>query len=256
MYTWSTLMMQSGLSDSIMLDLNLWAQTQQLKFTQFQRSSLRFRLYPQHDSDFTGWIQCQLEDGRNSKQTLQRTRSRHLLLLEMGSCGLHVLHGVYKTAQSVTSWKLDKFLKNCFFILKKSPAWRSAYLKRNDLFVSNEGKDTSYLFPLKYFWHSWLENGKAIGRIIEILWYIKQYLKELKDKKAFPENDDWFVWVCQMVNSHVPLPILEFSKSIMNVMELFLTLFQAEHPPILFLHEHLMFNRGWSFPWWIALFVL
>ena len=46
-------------------------------------------------------------------------------LLEMGSCGLHVLHGAYKTAQSVTSWKLDKFLKNCFSIFKKSPARRS-----------------------------------------------------------------------------------------------------------------------------------
>ena len=46
-------------------------------------------------------------------------------LLEMGSCGLHVLHGAYKTAQSVTSWKLDKFLKNYFSIFKKSPARRS-----------------------------------------------------------------------------------------------------------------------------------
>ena len=42
-----------------------------------------------------------------------------------------------------------------------------------------------------------------------------------------------------MVNSHLLLPILEFSKSIMNVMELFLILFQAERPLTLFLHEHL-----------------
>ena len=27
------------------------------------------------------------------------------LLLEMGSCGPYVLHGTYKAAQSVTSWK-------------------------------------------------------------------------------------------------------------------------------------------------------
>ena len=39
-------------------------------------------------------------------------------LLEIGSCGLHVFHGAYETAQSVTSWKLNKFLKNCFSIFK------------------------------------------------------------------------------------------------------------------------------------------
>ena len=94
-------------------------------------------------------------------------------LLEMRSCGLYVLHGAYKTAQSVISWKLDRFLKNCFSISKKSSARRSVYLKFNDLFVSHEGKDTSCLFPLKDCRHRWLENGKAIGRIIEILPYIK-----------------------------------------------------------------------------------
>ena len=162
-----------------------------------------------------------------------------LPLLEMGSCGLHVLHGVYKTAQSVTSRKLDKFIKNSFSIFKKSPARRAASLKCNYLFLSHEGKDTSYFFPLKYCEHRWLENWNAIGRIVELLLYIKQYLKELKEKKAFPENNNRFVLIYQMVNSHLLLPILEFSKSIMNVMELFLTLFQAEHALTLFLYEHL-----------------
>ena len=69
--------------------------------------------------------------------------------------------------------------------------------------MSHEGKDTSYLFPLKYCEHRWLENWKAIGRIMVILPYIKQHLKELKEKKAFPENDDQFILVYQMVNSHL-----------------------------------------------------
>ena len=102
--------------------------------------------------------------------------------------------------------------------------------------MSHEGKDTSYLFPLKYCGYRWLENGKAVVRIIEILPYIKQYLKE---KKAFHENHDRLVLVYQMVNSHLLLPILEFSKSIMNVIELFLILCQAERLPTSLLHEHL-----------------
>ena len=140
-------------------------------FGQFQRSSLWFRWCPQQDSIFDGLSQCQLEDGQSNKWIMQITRSK-LKLQEMGSCGLHVFHGAYKAAQSVTSWKLDNFLKNCFCIFKKSPARRSAYLKCNDLLVSHGAKDISYLFPLKYCGHHWLENGKAISRIIEILPYI------------------------------------------------------------------------------------
>ena len=39
-------------------------------------------------------------------------------LLNIGSCGFHVLHGAYKTALSTTDWKLDKFLKACYSIFK------------------------------------------------------------------------------------------------------------------------------------------
>ena len=50
-------------------------------------------------------------DGLNVNWKMAEIANKHCkeqdldtsLLLEMGSCGLHVLHGVYKTAQSVTS---------------------------------------------------------------------------------------------------------------------------------------------------------
>ena len=98
----------------------------------------------------------------------------------------------------------------------------------------------------------------------------------MKEKKAFSENDDRFVLVYQMVNFHLLLLILEFSKSIMNFIELFLTLYQAEHQFSLFFKEvdhfpdrlfclscslgKLVFNKeinddrpfkqGESFAWW------
>ena len=96
-------------------------------------------------------------DGANVNWKMVEIANQHckeqdpyaLSLLQMESCGIPVLHGAYKTAQSVTSRKLHKFLKNCFYIFKKSPARRAACLKCNDLFMSHKGKDTSYLFPLK-----------------------------------------------------------------------------------------------------------
>ena len=122
-----------------------------------------------------------LMDAPNVNWKMVETANEHhkeqdpdaLSLIEMESCGLHVLHGAYKTAQSVTSWRLDEFLKDCFSIFKKIRASSAVYLKCDDPFVSHEGKDKSYLFPSKYCGHRWLENWKAVGKIIELLPYIK-----------------------------------------------------------------------------------
>ena len=103
--------------------------------------------------------------------------------------------------------------------------------------MSHEGRDTSYLFPLKYCGHRRLENGKAIGRIIEILLYIKQYLKELKEKKVFPENNDRFLLAYQMVNLSAVTNIGVFKIH-------YKCYGTVSNPPssrmsTLFLHEHL-----------------
>ena len=54
-------------------------------------------------------------------------------LLEIGSCGFHVLHGAFKTAQSAITGQLEKFLKACHSIFKKSLTGKSTYFKCNDL---------------------------------------------------------------------------------------------------------------------------
>ena len=54
------------------------------------------------------------------------------MLLELGNCSLHVLHRAYQTDQFKTDWNLDKVLKNCYSIFKKSSAKRSGYPKAND----------------------------------------------------------------------------------------------------------------------------
>ena len=74
-------------------------------------------------------------------------------LLCIGSCGLHVLHGAFGTAQKVAEWDVDKFCKNIFSIFKKSQARREDYLQTNDLLVSHEDKEVAYLFPETFCGH-------------------------------------------------------------------------------------------------------
>ena len=113
-------------------------------------------------------------------------------LLCIGSCGLHVLHGSFGTAQHVAEWDVDKFYKNIFSIFKKSPARREDYLETNDLLVSHEDKEVAYLFPEIFCGHTWLENGKVLKRAISILPYLKKYFLFLKEKKKMPKQDNRF----------------------------------------------------------------
>ena len=117
-------------------------------------------------------------------------------LLLLGSCGLHVLHGGYQTAQESTDWRLKNLLKPAFSIFNKSPARRADYLIVNELHEEHTGKSSSYLFPMKYCGHRWLENGKAIKRIMDIKPKVVKYLNDLKEKKKFPkkEKDERFTY--------------------------------------------------------------
>lgn len=48
-------------------------------------------------------------------------------LLHTGSCGLHILHGAFKTGENATEWKLAKTLKALHKIFDESPARRADY---------------------------------------------------------------------------------------------------------------------------------
>ena len=77
-------------------------------------------------------------------------------LLQLGSCGLDVIHGAYKAGQEATDWKFAIVLGAIHSIFKRSPARRNDFLLSNILFESHGRKETNYLStcPLKYCGHS------------------------------------------------------------------------------------------------------
>ena len=84
-------------------------------------------------------------------------------LLQLGSCGLHVLHGAYGTGQKATDWELGKLLKHCYSIFNKSPARHSDYLLANGFHETHKGKNTGYLFPLKFCVFRWMFLSPEMG---------------------------------------------------------------------------------------------
>jgi hypothetical protein len=89
-------------------------------------------------------------------------------LLELGSCGLHVLHGAFLTGHASVQWKLDSVLSAAYYLFKDSPARRAEYTALTG----------STIFPLKYCRTRWLDNGPAARRFIDIFKGLQKYLKE------------------------------------------------------------------------------
>ena len=148
-------------------------------------------------------------------------------LINIGSCGVHVLHGAYQTAHGVTDWEVGKTLKAAHGIFKKSPARRSDYLEDNE--IDNRQNDQSMKgnFPLKFCGHRWLENGKAITRFLEIIDQLSAFLVKSKGRKNFDPKDERFPLLLKNTSSKIFPAYYVFSSAICRGIEPFLTLFQA-----------------------------
>ena len=108
------------------------------------------------DLDYINKIVQVFMDGPNKNWALLDNLSIHRKeenanapnLVNIGSCGLHMVHGSFSAASKQTYWNLEVSLKSFYKNFKDSPARRADYLELNGL---NEihGKECSlYLFPI------------------------------------------------------------------------------------------------------------
>ena len=91
---------------------------------------------------------------------LQKYRSDCELhqLIDISSCGLHIIHGAFKTGAESTQWELKEIRKGCFRTLYDTPA-------RRDDYISVTGSE---MFPLFFCATRWVEDKPVADRLIEI----------------------------------------------------------------------------------------
>ena len=70
-------------------------------------------------------IQVSLDGLSTNSCRLENEQSQ---LIEIGSCGLHIIHRAYKTGTESTDWELKKIFKGTFTLLHDSPARRNEYI--------------------------------------------------------------------------------------------------------------------------------
>lgn len=50
--------------------------------------------------------------------------------IDIGTCGLHILHNAFKTSFNDIEWKIGEFLKALFYLFENQPARRQTLLRK------------------------------------------------------------------------------------------------------------------------------
>lgn len=162
---------------------------------------------------------------------LSQQHPHNAVLLEIGSCGLHNIHGAFKAGIEALKWGIVEFLRFLFFLFENSPTRRGKY-----------ASDTlSTLFPLQFCSTRWVENQVVAQRAIEMLPHLDKWINIVREDKKNPLNDGnkCFQVVSNFVKDKMALPKLAFFKSTAALVEPFLVEFQSEDPLAPFLHSEL-----------------
>jgi hypothetical protein len=77
------------------------------------------------------------------QEDIKSETNRDCSLLNLGSCGLHIMHNAFKSGFDATKWEIEKLLQSMYTLFKDAPA------RRDDFETWTENK----VFPLKFCTH-------------------------------------------------------------------------------------------------------
>ena len=108
--------------------------------------------------------------------TMERNSEELPQLLNIGSCGLHIVHGGLQKGVNESGWKLGHLMRSLWQLFHDTPARREDFVKLTGPTV----------FPLKFFPHRWVEDV-VVAEWAHQMWpNIKKYVLSFRapPKKA------------------------------------------------------------------------
>ena len=138
-------------------------------------------------------------------------------MLNIGSCGLHVVHGAFQMAHKKVGWQVIQFLRGIYYLFKDSPARRAEYSQ-----ISG-----SNVYPLKFCQIRWLGNVQCAERAIFIFENVKKYIEKssgLSSTGVSLKN------IKDCMKNPLMLAQIAFFKLIAEEFQPFLTRFQSPEP--------------------------
>ena len=152
------------------------------------------------------------------------SKEEHMTLIEMGSCGLHVVHGAFQTGHSASGWNVNSYLRAMYGLFKDSPARRADY-------ISIAG---STVFPTKFCQVRWIENVDVSQRALEVLPYVKKYVTDPSTKLPKTQTCESVRMLC---SDKLAVAKISFFSSVGAVCETFLRRYQSSAPMAPFLYD-------------------
>ena len=158
------------------------------------------------------------------------SNEQYPILLNVGSCSVHVVHGAFRNGIKQTNWEIDLLLRSLHSLFNETPARREDYTKITG----------SRVFPQQFCGHRWLEDKKVAERALEIWPNITVFITETlkKPKNQIPTSAS-FATVRSAVQSHLTIAKLQFFISTAVIMKPYLQVFQSGAPLLPFVTSEL-----------------
>ena len=151
-------------------------------------------------------------------------------LINVGSCGLHIIHGAFKRGAVATGWHIDNLLRSLWYLFSDAPA------KKEDFIKISESKK----FPLQFCATRWLEDIAVAERAILIWPDVQKFITQIcaGSKSKIPKSHS-FTTLQGMTRDLLVPAKLQFFCTIAKVLQPYLEVFQRERPMLPFMAEYL-----------------
>ncbi len=157
----------------------------------------------------------------------RRQDCQGISLINIGSCGLHIVHNAYKSGIEATGWKMDYILQSLYQIFKDTPARRDDYCKAVG--------ESEPLYALKFCKTRWVENVAVIERALLILPSIAKYVKLVAQGKYPDPGTKSFEAIKAALKDPLLNSKLQFVLSVAKQVTPFLSFYQTDKAVLPFL---------------------
>ena len=150
-------------------------------------------------------------------------------LINIGSCGLHIIHNSFKSGATASGWDISSLLSSLYYLFKDAPARREDYTRVTE----------SSLLPMKFCGHRWLENVPVCERALALWPSIEAFVTAVKEKKIANPGNKSFAVVKEATTDLLIKCKLCFFQFVAGHLLPFLTLYQTDKPMVMFLGSDL-----------------
>ena len=161
--------------------------------------------------------------------TKERNSEELPQLLNIGSCGLHIVHGGLQKGVNESGWKLGHLMRSFWQLFHDTPAWREDFVKLT----------VSTVFPLKFYPHRWVEDVVVAERAHKMWPNIKKYVSSFRATPKKAPQTASYATIKEACEDPLTVTKLKFFISVAKQLQPFLLKFQTDAPMAPFLGQSL-----------------